>query len=350
MNQYDQNESMSFNFNNQVGFSLSSADDRARTFFQEEYAYNLAAFEPDLRQVKLDWQKSGVSSDVILKAHSHKLLARWKYAIDLSPELITITARGNNFALPMVHHMLVHPSLRYLSSYSETLLLHGAALVHNGKSIIMTGQGGAGKTTTSSRLLQTGGSEWQLHADDYVFVSNHGKTYAYLTRSHLYLDILEWLPQLKNALTYKERIQLETYGRLRRYSREGLKWPVRLSAARIWPDHSLAPQAESGALLLLRRSDCKQANLSPINNVDEAVHELIEMNFYEARHFIALVNSGLTAPENPQWLPEWRAREQAILHQVISQSPALWLNLPDDQPASSASAMQLNRLLTELVE
>ena len=82
--------------------------------------------------------------------HQHKLLARWGYRMQVSPERIELDVIGNRLSVPMVHHMLLHPSLRYLSARQGVLLLHAGAVSHLGKSLIFTGYGGAGKTTTTA--------------------------------------------------------------------------------------------------------------------------------------------------------------------------------------------------------
>ncbi|MGA9532680.1 MAG: hypothetical protein WBR18_08205, partial [Anaerolineales bacterium] len=221
---------LDFRLDGGLGLQIATSDVRAADFFRAEYGWASAdRAQGGGPSVSLDWRRN-LLPELDRAAghyHQHKLLARWRYQIDLSGDRVQLSACGNQLALPMVHHMMVHPSLRWLASRRERILLHGSALVHNERSVIFTGPGGTGKTTTSSILLAGGSPEWQLHSDDYTFVTVDGQTEAYLTRAHLYRDLLGWVPGVAQRLSSTQRLQLEFFGRLRRWSGQRLKWPVR---------------------------------------------------------------------------------------------------------------------------
>ncbi|MBN1264769.1 MAG: hypothetical protein JXA25_04700 [Anaerolineales bacterium] len=339
-----------FDFHDVVGYKLNTSDSEAQRFFIDEYRHHLQdiSMEEWVEKplVTLNWRRGiPLLAGDSFRFHMHKILARWSYQIEHGENSIRIKAVGNRFAVSMVHHMMVHPSLRYLASMQDTLMLHGAAVVKNGQSIILTGRGGAGKTTTSSMLLAQGGSEWQLHADDYVYIGAGPQTYAYMTRSHLYKDLLRWLPQLREQLTVSERIRLFIYGTIREWTRDGIKWPVRLSAERLWPDHQLASRARLGKVLLLRRAPVSAPQLVDISSLDEVVDSLAEMNFYEARHFIHLMNNKTGTPLPEDWLEAWRMREKQLLKRYLSQTSVQWLELPESRQLDPRLGHQLVDLL-----
>lgn len=334
-----------FQFDGMAGVEARCDASFAREFFQAEYGYHAAdELPPDLPRVLLDFRLDSASPEGFTR-HTHKLLARWNYQIALRPGLIDLRVHGNRWAVSMVHHMLVHPSLRWLSAHSGTLLLHAGAVAKNGKSLLFTGQGGAGKTTTTSLILASG-NQWQLHADDYVFVRRGPRSLAYVTRSHLYRDLLRWVPQVAARLTPWERVRLEFFGALRRASRERLKWPVRLGPRRLWPENEIAAGAVPAAILLLERADVSAPELIPVENLESAASALLEMNFGEARHFLNLLKKA--GQLNESWLADWRETERNLILQALREIPSYRLVLPRIQTGGETRATLLP-LLENLV-
>jgi hypothetical protein len=177
-------------------------------------------------------------------------------------------------------------------------------------------------------LLASGGQQWKLHADDYVFVNPNLQTLGYLTRSHLYLDILRWIPELSKLLTPWERTKLEFFGRLRSLTGDGLKWPVRISEDRLWPNRRWAEKGRLSTLLWLRRIAGEEIQLTEAKVDDHLIDELLEMNFNEAGHFISLVNKSDRAGLGENWLDEWKARERELIQNNLLRAPIHWLDLP----------------------
>ncbi len=339
-------KALSFDFHGLAGLLVESDDPEVLSFFGREYAYHQGAPEQGAPLVRLRWSSAAERRAARpFRWHRHKLLARWRYRIELGEDGVLIEAAGNRLSVPMVHHMLVHPSLRFLVGRKGTVLLHGAALARKGRSLVLTGRGGAGKTTASSLLLAYGSPAWELHADDYVFVGPGPESHAYLTRAHLYRDLLRWVPAVAGRLSRRERLALEVFGRLRAWSHEGLKWPVRVGAERLWPGRAYQAQALLAGVLLLRRAQVPHPMLEPIGEADDPVGELLEMNFFEARHFIRLVGRAPT-PAPSGWLDAWRAREREALVQLQSRVPFLQLVLPE----KVASGPEQGQALAELLE
>lgn len=335
---------LSFDFHGLLGLEIEAEDSRVRAYYAEEYRHHAGIHPGGAPCVRLRWGAGGSG----LQPHRHKILARWRSRLELRERQAQIEAFGNRLAIPMVHHMLVHPSLRYLASGAGALLLHAASLAREGHSLVLTGAGGAGKTTISALLLGSGDPAWQLHGDDYVFVTEGGKTYAYITRSHLYRSLTGWAPEVKDRLTAGERFRLQVLGRVREWSGERLKWPVRVSPDRLWPGRSVAAEADLAAVVILRRGSEGLPRLRPTGREQSVINHLAEMNFGEARHFIRLVwgPEGWERPETKEWIE----RERRLLERLSEGVPFYWLDIPAANARSVEARAALLDLLTPLVE
>ena len=336
-----------FRFHDIADVAVSSDSAFVNAFFEAEYGYHRVQdtpAQPGFPCAALDFHLGG-NAPAGYTRHVHKVLARWDYQIDLLPGAVDLRVFGNQAAVAMVHHMLVHPSLRWLAANHNTLLLHAGAVAKNGKSLIFTGKGGAGKTTTTSLVLASG-QGWQIHADDYVFLGEK-HSQAYVTRSHLYRDLLNWVPEVRKRRTPWEAARLEIFGALRKYTREGIKWPVRLSPQRLWPGTPIASTATPAAILLLERADVPIPVLKPVSSLDETASDLLEMNFGEARHFLTLLRKANRLED--AWLATWKAREASLIARSLRAIPTLRLVLPFSESAKGAQA-SLMPFLDELLK
>jgi hypothetical protein len=316
----------------------------AQDFFNAEYGYYCtdAPLPHGLSLATIFMQMASVPPEDFTR-YSHKWVARWAYKLIISPAKVDIRVYGNRFAVPMVHHMLVHPSLRWLSAMRGTLLLHAGAVVRNEKSLIFTGKGGTGKTTITS-LVMASSPEWQLHADDYVFIQPGATSLAYITRSHLYRNLLKWVPLVSSRLTGWERIRLEFLGRVREWSHERIKWPVRVSPEQLWPDRDIADIAYPAAILLLEHGET--ANLLPVDDILSTSNGLLEMNFGEARHFLQLLEKA--GALDAAWLEAWKRIELNLMEKILVAVPSYRLVLPRSNDASEVQR-QVLPLLEKLV-
>lgn len=311
-----------------LSLALQTSDPAAIRFYRQEYAWMEG--QGGAKGVTLRWHHRALPALQLGEGtyHVHKLAARWRYRLELLKDRIEVAAIGNRWSLPMVHHMLVHPSLRLLASRRGLMLLHGAALVHEGRTVVLTGPGGSGKTTTTSLLLAHGRADWKLHADDYLILTADGRTHAYLTRAHLYLDLLEGLPGLREVLGPGEQRRAEIFGRLRRWSGERVKWPVRVRLDRLWPQRESAPEGQLAAIFILERSKGRQLKVEGIERKGRAIAELLAMNFKEAKHFLRLLEKASGADEVARLRSAWEGNEGALLARVAAQVPVHSLILP----------------------
>jgi hypothetical protein len=316
-----------FNYHNMVGENIITDDARAARFFAEECkSHRVDDLPQDLPLVELNFYPLSGRAPEGFVLTSHKMLACWAYKVSVQPDKVNIRVYGNPLSVSLIHHMMVHHSLRYLVSYRNTLMLHAGAVVYRGRSLILTGHGGVGKTTLTSLLLARGGPEWSVHADDYVFLTSAGESLAYLTRAHIYRSLLGPVPELKQVLTTAERLRLETWWRLRTLA--GIKLPVRIPLARLWPDRPVAEKAVPAGLVVLERDDVEQPVLRQIQPEQAPVDDLLAMNFGEAHYYLDLVGKYLQPDEWQTLVAEWRQREKNVLQQLVQHIPVYSLTIP----------------------
>ena len=334
-----------FNFHKIAQANLTCDGDFANQFFVDEYRYHLIPeILKDLPTVSLTYHLNKPIPGGYTQ-YRHKIFANLGFHCDISKNNVLLDIYGNNVAVPIAHHMLLHSSIRWLTANNNGLLLHAGSVAKNGKSVIFSGRGGAGKTTTTSLILSSGDG-WQIHADDYIFLRQE-KSLAYVTRSHLYKDLLSWVPEVGPRLTTWEKVRLEVLGQIRYHTQEGIKWPVRLSSDRLWPDVEICDHADAAAILLLDRQDVSTPKIVLETNLDKAADELIEMNFYEARHYIELLKKAGIFTDT--WLSEWKDLERAALMTTLSKVPVYHFVMPFYSDKSQQSS-ELLHSLNELVK
>lgn len=324
-------DALLFNFHDIVAFRLVSACPEGKSFYANEFQSHRVENLPGcLPVVTMYYRSRGYFFDTPAgyTVHCHKLAARWCYRLSISDTAVEIDAIGNRVSMPMIHHMLVHHCLRYLGSINNTLMLHAGAVVTGRHSLILTGSGGVGKTTSISLLLASGRKDWSLHSDDYVFLGPGRSSHAYLTNSHLYSDLLKVLPDIANRLTTWERLRLAVFGHVRNLSKDRLKWPLRISVHRLWPDARPEMQAAIHALIVLKKGDAPTPELTGIPNKAALLEDLIQMNFEEASFFLMLVKKCRAVDNFAQWVSVWQKRERALLLEILRQTPSYTLMLP----------------------
>jgi hypothetical protein len=148
-----------------------------------------------------------------------------------------------------------------------------------------------------------------------------------------------------------ERPRLEFFSRIRQWSQDRLKWAVRLPIERLWPGRKLAISAKPAAIIILKRNPSTQRPvLYPLVVNKKLVSALVRMNFYEARHFLNLVQKSGSVSDFPSWFEEWRSRERALLEERLQEIPVYQLELPSEMRSPTAFRSALVSELTRLVE
>lgn len=343
-------QTLYFNFHEIAGVRIITEDNRAAEFFANEYRHHRCESLPaSLPYVSLNFHKSSVWAKPGYTRHVHKLVARWDYALNIGPQIMEVDVYGNSLAVPMIHHMLVHPGLRYLASSRGHLLLHAAALTRDGRSLILSGKGGVGKTTTASLVLSAGGSAWGIQGDDYVFLGEDGRSRMYLTRAHLYRNLVEWIPAVGDKLTRGERQRLAIFGAIRQWSGERIKWPVRVDLDVLWEGRDFLPEAVPAAIILLEKEDIRSPKLSAVPMTEGFAERLLEINDFEARHFRTLLRKSRVVGDMERFMNGWREREKEVLNHFLAHTPAYLLTLPTSLTTSNRVGQDLITELSKLI-
>lgn len=266
--------------------------------------------------------------------HSRRLVARWHYRLEIREGSVTIEAIGNRLSVPLVFHMLVSPSLRLMAARRGILMLHSGTVSERGRSIVFAGSGGAGKTTTTSLLMAAGGYNRGLQADDYTFFDGRISK-PFVTRSHLYGDILRWVPEIGARLTFMERHRAVALQAARRWSRGALRWPVRLHQERLWGAREVDAEAHPAAIVIIGRGGVTKPELTEVEG-STVVSQLLGMNFSEAGRFIELLRKAHGQERTVELIGEWQTLERELLEDLVNHVPVWRMTLPKIPPRDNA--------------
>jgi hypothetical protein len=165
----------------------------------------------------------------------------------------------------------------------------------------------------------------------------------------LYLSLLDWVPDIRQRLTAPEQWRLFFFGKLRAWSRENIKWPVRIPVERLWLGRSVAPEATPAGLVVLKRTPSPDPKLSVLQPDEVLLDELIGMNFGEARHFLALIKKNRSVNDYQSWQAAWRKLERQLLKFRLAEMPVYLLELPRTYSSSSEFRKSLTDRLMHLV-
>ena len=309
-----------------IRLSVRGTEPYAMKWFADELGFHVAADDrdkaPDLYVLL---PRGGGSGD--WAAHSRRGVARWRYRVEDHGASLQIAAHGTRLAVPLVFHMLVSPAIRLLAARCGKLMLHSGTVSEQGRSIMLTGAGGAGKTTTTSLLMAAGGPERGLQADDYTFVVE-GATRPFVTRSHLYGDLLRWVPEVRQQLRPDQRMRAYALQAARDWSKGALRWPVRVPQEQLWGRRSVDAEAVPSALVVLERAPIPAPELHEVERPLDVVEPLLAMNFDEASHFVALLTKSLGVARVERILAEWRDTERELISELVRTTPVWKLRMP----------------------
>jgi len=318
---------LKYRFHEVAGLRLTGGNPQANHFFKSEFAYHSVSDNFNLNNIPLIDMgfKIGLKRPTGYDHFVHKLVARWSYRMEVSPQHIDLSVVANRISLPLIQHFMLYPALRYISAHHGTLMLHAGAVARHGKSLIFIGKRDAGKTFITSLLLSLGRG-FELHADDQVFLQGTGSSLALQSRVHLKNRYLSSIQELSRQLTQSELIKLGIFESIHRITYGRINLPVRISPQRIWPDHATAKQATPAAIIFLNTDD-NSMGMFPIDNKMQMLDIVIERSLFDARRFINMTRK--SDLEKGKLITEWLDMERELLRRVMSQTPLYALNLPD---------------------
>jgi len=229
-------------------------------------------------------------------------------------------------------------------------MLHASAIANEQHSVVISGQGGTGKTTTTSSLLAEGRENWHFQADDYVFLDLHGLSYCYVTRSHLYMGLERWIPEIYPQLTTVDKVKFHFFGTLRKYTSEGIKIPVRIPLTRMWPEMEIKDVGHLKTLIMLEKNNSlNDIRISRVTDPEKILRTLIDMNFYETKHFLHLIEKSQSIRNFENWKNDWVEREERLLKQILECTNVIRMEIPAKVSNYRQSRERLFQVVTELV-
>lgn len=224
----------------------------------------------------------------IVKYRTHHLKRKWSYLhngnflfLMNSQKYIT----GYFYRVPWIVHIqtpdfrdvdflyshLFHPVFLYLLKRLKLLQWHCAAVVKNGRGVLLAGKSGSGKTTSALSLWQNG---FKILSDDTVFLTKNGPgVYAFANDDDLRVTnkTLSFFPNLKCSI------------KTPRY-KAGHRWKRRIEVKKINPE-SVATRAKVSLVLFPRISKKRDTTVEPLT-APEALMKCLDQKDKEFRSLI----------------------------------------------------------------
>ena len=100
---------------------------------------------------------------------------------------------------------------------------------------------------------------------------------------------------------------------------------------------------------MLDRADESEPVVQSIDDLPAICNDLLEMNFFEARHYLILVEKSNAVTDFEAWLDDWKQQEKDLLSQRIPEIPVKLLSLPNNTKPSKTANEKLVAKLDSLV-
>jgi hypothetical protein len=123
-----------------------------------------------------------------------------------------------------------------------------------------------------------------------------------------------------------------------------------LDAARLWTGHVVASEARLSGVIILAKGQAHAPRLIEVEPTEEIVDELLDMNFFEARHFIALLERISKEQSFDTWLGLWKEKERGLLQRILRETALYRLDLPNIKQGDQQFGRDLVELLSPLIE
>lgn|GEM_PF-5769894 len=198
--------------------------------------------------------RPGALGGSLLEWEGSHLGARWRTALYEKKEGgLLLNVAGNRLTRFIVAKWLVEPAVRVAAVTEDIIMTHAASLSDGRKSILVSGPGGAGKTTWTLQWLDAG---HPYLCDDFSLV-DQGKCLPYVTPLRLGLKnvlqsrtLQEMGTAMKTEAAARTLLRRATLGRAKFY----LKAPLHKAV----PAAVVSGPAPLGGALLLRKPKDKQ--------------------------------------------------------------------------------------------
>lgn len=221
-------------------------------------------------------RKYFVGNRVIFAEDTYKT-AKWRLQIeDLDAKPTKFYFDGNGWTKYILHKSFVEVLLRYKLNQQGYLMIHSSSVAINGQGVVFPASPEAGKTSTMLNYLESG---QRFMSDDFSLIGKNN-VFAYPTPITLHSHNLKRHPFLKNALTERDKIQIQlrTLVLKATFGKGDISYKVD-----IWNklhDVKVADQVPLNKLILITKYSNDKVSLRKMTR-QEFAEKLLTVNYYE---------------------------------------------------------------------
>ncbi len=206
--------------------------------------------------------KTGPPDETLLEWEGSHLGAQWRAALVGKKEGgLLLHVAGNRLTRFIVAKWLVEPAVRVSAVTKDIVMTHAAALSDGDKAVLVSGPGGAGKTTWTLQWLEAG---HPYLCDDFSFL-DRGRCLPYVTPLRLGLkNVLQSRSLKQMSAAMKAEVAVRTL--LRRATLGRAKFYLKAPLHKAVP-HAIVsgPATLAGALLLRKPQDKRDRKVTTLS-------------------------------------------------------------------------------------
>ena len=326
----DRVASETYLFPSGVTLRLHSAQGELLTHFRGEYGKGGGedAGAPDL-EVYAGKEAVASSPDPKLLTRGfvgrHKIL-RWRVAVSGIDRDTTTVAfdGGGQMVISFLQTFYVEPLLRLKFAARDHALVHAACVVRDGWSVLFPAGSAVGKSTLT---LQHAAAGQPVQGDNYVILSQDGRTLAFPRRMRIYSDLRSTAPEVFRRLPAAERRRLRLAGVIKRLSAGYSNQPRRLTVQQMLAGSNPCSEARLRAVYLLKPYVGEGLSKPAPQTPAEAIERMQAISGMEAKYLdAALAATGAAPPA--RFTKEILARERDTLTKGIKDVPIFEVLVP----------------------
>jgi len=247
---------------------------RARAYFRAEYASAALTTETDVPAVEATIgarvrRHTDVTTHQPELLGTHKL-ARWRASVPVRPDVSTmrvaVAVRGP-LGLALVQSHVIEPLVSLAAIRAGSVLLPGAAIVREGKTLLLIGRSRSGKTSLAARALATGR---RVLGDDQVLINADRECLPFPRRLRLYPDLARTAPAAFAALPPSVRGRLAALGRVNALTRGFVAPPVSVSASALGAGTAAPIRLLVGEVVVIRRAQVEALTFERLDHEELA--------------------------------------------------------------------------------
>jgi hypothetical protein len=305
---------------------------RARAYFRAEYASAALTTEPDVPAVEatISARARGVTDGTTHQPElvgAHKL-ARWRASVPVSPEVntmrVAVAVRGP-LGLALVQSHVIEPLVSLAAIRAGSVLLPGAAIAREGKTLLLIGRSRSGKTSLAARALATGR---RVLGDDQVLINARQECLPFPRRLRLYPDLARTAPAAFAALPPSVRGRLAALGRVNALTHGFVAPPVSVSASALGAGTPAPVRLFVGEIVVVRRAQVEALTFERLDH-EELAAEADDVLLGQRSELFSV--PGVQAAYQPLL-----DRERAIISCALADAPARRVLVPTSWTSEQA--------------